>query len=381
MAANSSEDRLPRRPVKGRPTIFTVAGRALTARLGVVCVLIAPAAALAQQARPSVFAIDTSAALDESVNDDGDFVTGVILDSVVSADFGHGFQGIVRPFAQRLASGEWNRQIWMATLRYERSGAVGLRVDGGLIASPVGLANLTLRPHLNPTIFQPSSLFTPLPPLELRGPRTNLLGAVYPFGSQVTVSGLHWDARAAIIDTSPLRTRRVFGQSNPPRFANVVIGGGVTPVVGLRVGTSVTHGGWQRAGETPLVTADRDATIVTVESEFSFRYTKLTGEWVRDAVETSGGDRVAWGWFLQGQQTLTPRWFVAGRVERMSSSAARAEGRLRLTFTGVEETIGFRLTPELTIRAGHRARRPFAVGQPDFDHQAAISIVWWRRWI
>ena len=59
---------------------------------------------------------------------------------------------IVRPFASRLAnSDEWNRQIWVAQVRYERHVPVGLRVDAGLIPSPIGLANLTLRPHLNPT--------------------------------------------------------------------------------------------------------------------------------------------------------------------------------------------------------------------------------------
>ena len=86
---------------------------------------------------------------------------------------------------------------------------MGVRIDGGLLGSPVGLANLTVRrPHLNPTISQPASLFSPLPAVEVRGPRGNLLGAIYPFGGQVTVSGARWDARAAVIDTSPASTAR-----------------------------------------------------------------------------------------------------------------------------------------------------------------------------
>ncbi|HEY6361620.1 MAG TPA: hypothetical protein VIX63_10980 [Vicinamibacterales bacterium] len=356
--------------------------------LPVTCLLVLglAAAAGAQQARPSLFAIDTVAAVDEQVDFDGNYSTGVTLDAVVSADFGRGFQGIVRPFASRGGSGEWNRQIWIATARYERPGPLlGLRVDAGLIPSPIGLANLTLRHHLNPTISQPSSLFTALPPLEPGGGRATLLGAVYPYGAQATVSGARWDARAAVIDTSPLRTRRVFAQTNPPRFANVVIGGGVTPFIGVHLGASVTRGGWQRAGEAPFVTEDQSATIVTVESEVSFRYTKLAGEWVRDAIETSTGDRVASGWFVQGQQTLTPRWFVAGRLERMSSPAVISlrdqtpplvvDQRLQ----GVEETVGYRLTPEITLRAGHRARRGF--GQSSFGHTVSVSAVWWQRWM
>ena len=339
---------------------------------------------LGQEAQPSFFAIDTTVAVDETVDRNGSDSFGVLLDAVVSADFGRGFQAIVRPFVSRLSSGEWNRQVWIATVRYERATEyAGLRVDAGLIPSPVGLANLSLRPANNPTIAQPSSLFSALPPLEPRGMRATLLGAVYAYGLQTTVSGTHWDARAAVIDQSPLRTRRVFAQSNPPRFANVVIGGGVTPFVGFRIGGSITRGDWQRAGENAFTTMDRGATIATVETELAFRYTKLAGEWIRDDVETSTGDHVASGWYVQGQQTLSPRWFAAGRVERISSPAvlgsAAAPVIVDQRLQGIEETIGYRLTPDLTLRASHRARRGF--GRPGFDHTFAMSAVWWRRWM
>jgi hypothetical protein len=307
----------------------------------------------------------------------------VVVDGVLSAGFGNGFEAMVRPWVMRAANGEWNRQIWVAAVRYQRPGPVGLRVDAGLIPSPIGLSNLMLRPQLNPTVSLPAALFQALPLAEIGQPRTTLLGAVYAYGATATVSGEHWDARAAFIDTSPLRTRRVFAQStspNPPRFDNVVIGGGVTPTVGLRVGGSVTHGGYQRTGENPTVTEDRSATIITVESEWSFGYTKLLGEWVRDIIEGSGGDRVATGWWVQGQQTLSPRWFVAGRVERMNAPALTPFGTIeRQHLDGVEETVGFRLTPELTFRADHRARRSF--GRPGFDQQVAVSAVFWKRWL
>jgi hypothetical protein len=342
--------------------------------------LATPSIALAQQARPSRLAIDTVAAIDEAVDANGNDATGVFLDAIVSVGLGRGFEAITWPIVQRMSASEWRQELWIATLRYERAGPIGVRIEGGLLPSPIGFANLTVRrPHLNPTIAQPSSLFTALPALEIRGPRTTLLGAIYPFGGQVTISGARWDARAALIDTSPLRRRRLISDVNPPQFANIVVGGGVTPVVGFRVGASMTHGGWQRAGEIPAAPADRDATVVTVESEFSFAYTKLAGEWVRDAIETSSGTRVASGWFVQGQQTLAPRWFVAGRVERMASPLVLPTGVQQQRLTGSEEVLGFRLTPELTIRAGHRARSGF--GRPGFDHQVAVSGVWWRRWI
>jgi len=342
--------------------------------------LATPALAFAQQARPSRLAIDTSTAIDETVDANGNYATGVFVDAIASVGLGRGFEAIVWPIALRLTASEWRKEIWIAAVRYERAGPIGVRIDGGMIPSPVGLTNLTVRrPHLNPTIAQPLSLFTPLPALEIGGPRPNLLGGLYPFGGQVTVSGARWDARAALIDTSPLRRRRLISVVNPPQFANLVVGGGVTPVVGFRVGASMTHGGWQRAGESPANTSDRNATVVTVESEFSFAYTKLSGEWVRDAIDTSSGTHVASGWFVQGQQTLAPRWFVAGRVERIASPLVLPTGGQPQQMAGSEAVLGYRLTPEFTLRAGHRARRGF--GRPGFDHQFAASVVWWRRWM
>lgn len=340
----------------------------------------APADAAAQTARPSKLAIDTTAAGDTDVDGDGNYGYGAAVDAFVSISLGP-FEAIAWPVVQRLQSGQWNRDIWIAALRYERAGPIGIRVDAGLIPSPVGLANLTVRrPHLNPTIAAPSSLFTQLPALEptVRTPRANLLGGFYPMGAQVTLSGTYWDLRGSVIDTSPLRRRRILSRTNPPRFTNVVIGGGVTPVVGFRVGASVTHGGWARAGESPGVTATQDATIVTIESEFSYAYTKLGAEWVRDAIDTSVGTQVASGWFVQGQQTLAPRWFVAGRVERMDAPLVLPAGIVDQHLAGIEEVVGFRVTPEVTLRIGHRARRVF--GRREYDNQAAASIVWWRRW-
>jgi hypothetical protein len=100
---------------------------------------------------------------------------------------------------------------------------------------------------------------------------------------------------------------------------------------------------------------------------------------VRDSVGTDTGDRAATGWFVQGQQTLTPRWFVAGRIERMSSPAVLATIQQQ-HLSGVQETLGYRLTPEVTIRIEHRSRQPFG-RVSGYDHQGAVSLVWWRRWL
>jgi hypothetical protein len=337
--------------------------------------------ATAQVAEPARVALDAVVAVDETVTS-GSGATGFLADVLASIDLGGNVQFIGRPFLQRVAStGEWNAQAWIAAVRYERAGPVGVRVDAGFIPSPMGMANLLLRPHTNPTIAQPSSLFTTLPSPVFRGPRPSLLGALYPLGVAVTASALRWDARVAVIDSSPLRTRRVFADDappNPPRFPQVVIGGGVTPFVGFRVGASVARGGWLKGGESVSVPLDRDATVITIESELSFRYTKLLGEWTRDRFDTDIGGRTATGFFVQGQQTLAPRWFAAARVERISTEAAGVgAATVDQKLAGVEETLGYRVTTDLTLRLSHRARRNF--GAAAYAQSVAVSVVWWKR--
>jgi hypothetical protein len=346
----------------------------------VACLVLAGMPCAAQTARPAPVAIDTSAMVSAAADENGDHTTGVILDAFASATLGRGFEVMVRPFVQQLQSGEWNRQVWLAALRFERRGPVGIRIEAGLIPPPVGLANLLLRPHLNSTIAQPSALFLALPAPALGSPRLSLLGAIYPYGVSATVSGLRWDARAAVMDASPLRPRRVFSERNPPQFRNVVVGAGVTPFVGFRVGSSITRGGWLRAGELPGFDDTQLATVLTVESEFSYRHTKVSAEWVRDTLDLGPDTRHVTGWFGQGQQALGPHWTVAGRYERVSGDGLLpTRPATAARFTGVEETVGYRVTPELMVRVGHRARRGF--GQPDFAHEASVSLVWWRRWM
>ena len=157
----------------------------------------------------------------------------------------------------------------------------------------------------------------------------------------------------------------------------------MTPVVGVRVGVSLTRGNWEQAGETPLANEARASTIATVEADLSYRHTRLQAEWTRDRFSVIDGEVIARGWFVQGAHTISPRWFVAGRIERLEAPAIIGTGpsgiiRQNQHFQGFEETLGYRLTPELTLRGSHRMREVF--GRTETDHVGAVSIVWWRRW-
>lgn len=124
----------------------------------------------------------------------------------------------------------------------------------------------------------------------------------------------------------------------------------------------------------------RELTMVGVEGEYAFAYTKVSGEVVRDWLETRVGAETAYVWFVQGMQTLTPRWFVVARQEGTSAPPLRT-GTVtgsRTTFRLSEATVGFRISPDFTLRSSVISRKPYT--RTDSDQQVAASLVWTRRW-
>ena len=120
--------------------------------------------------------------------------------------------------------------------------------------------------------------------------------------------------------------------------------------------------------------------MVGGEGEWSFGYTKIRGEFIRSAFETSADTAVAREWFIQGVQTLSPRWFAAARQEGTSAPplATLVVPGPRTDFQTFEATIGYRVTPEIALRGSYYARLTY--GSTNWDNQAGVSIVWARRW-
>jgi hypothetical protein len=188
--------------------------------LATVCLLAVATPARAQgPSAPSWLTLETSADVDRAIDETGTSTGGAIFDAYISVRLARGLEIVTRPWAQRQANGEWNRQIWLGALRYEHKGPIGVRVEAGLISPPVGFANLSLRPHLNPTVSQPSALFQGLPAPEPFAPRITLLGAVYPMGVSATVSGTHWDARSLATPTRRDSATSSWAAASPPWWA------------------------------------------------------------------------------------------------------------------------------------------------------------------
>jgi hypothetical protein len=327
----------------------------------------------------------------------------VALDAVVAGDIDHGSQvsrkatgwfdlfGALRiaenldvrarPVVfRRSFDGTWQAQMYELALRYERSGRIGWRLDAGQFTSPIGLSILENRPDKNPIVSQHSTLYLPIPFYEGGTPSTNLLAAAYPLGVKLTMSGAKWDARAAVIDSSPVRGRPFFGDNKPPRMANVVAGIGFTPYIGLRVGAAYGAGGYAAESEVrDRSRGDRRATLAQFEAEWSFRYTRIAGEFLWTTRELArSASRVDGGW-IEVRQTIHPRVFVAARYDDQWTEwrGPSDNGERREAYRRIETGAGFRVTPELTLRASYMTRKGYVVGF--WDDQVLASIVFAKR--
>lgn len=332
-------------------------------------------------AQTSRLALDVVAAADVNRGSKAPRRATAWFDAFAAVRVADGWDVRVRPVVfRRLNDGQWRGQFYELAVRYERPGAIGWRVDAGQFPGVVGLSLLENRPDRNPVVSQHSTLYLPIPRYEPGTPSTNLLAAAYPFGAKLTVSGSKWDARAAVIDSSPVRSRPIFGANRAPRMPNFVAGAGFTPYIGLRFGAAVATGPYAAASEViDKRRGDRHASLMQVEGEWAFGYTRLAGEflWTRRELAASES-RVDGGW-IEVTQTLSPRLFAAARYDDQSTEwTSVADMRERHEpYRRFESTLGFRLTPELTMRGSYMTRKGYVVGF--WDDQVLASIVFAKR--
>lgn len=357
-----------------------------TLRLAVLVAILSPHLAVAQSSR---FALDAVAAVD---GDTGSSVTRkstAWFDVFGAARIVNGLDFRARPVVfRRSFDGTWQTQMYELALRYERPGKIGVRVDGGVFPSPLGLAILENRPDKNPVISQHSTLYLPIPRVSVSKPTTTyeagtpttwLLAASYPLGAKVTVSGAKWDARVAVVDGSPIRGRPFFGDNKPPRMANLIAGVGFTPYIGVRFGAAVGYGDYAAASEVRDKTrGDRGAKVAQVEGEWSFRYTRIAGEVVWTERDLATQDATVNGGWIEMTQTLSPRFFAAVRYDDQYTEWVSADGRqLHEPYRRVETAVGYRLLPEVTLRASYLTRKGYVVSF--WDDQFLASIVVAKR--
>ena len=297
---------------------------------------------------------------------------------------GGGWSVHVRPwfFKSSANDSEWSKEIYQAAVRYERTGTTSLRLDAGYIASPIGIGMIDMRADINPTIQPHLSYFVPLLPFDRGAPDVGAIKASYPLGAHLALSTARWDARMAVVNSAPTRRYALHADyGNPHATPVAILGGGVTLAPGLRVGTSFASGRYATADEVSDPSgAARMLRMWTAEGEYARGYTRLLGEFTHERFQRGAASDTAATWFAQATQTLSPRWFAAARHEVVSAPAMAISerGAPRLTFRTTEGTLGYRVTPEVTLRSSVTVQRWYMA--PASDRRVGAQIVWSRRW-
>jgi hypothetical protein len=333
-------------------------------------------------------AADAEVSLRTTVTDGAAPQTVLMLDGVQHVRLFGGWTAVSRPMALRRTGADWAFHLAQFTVRREETkGSVAMRLEAGLLASPVGLGALTARASANPTIT-PATPFGRGVTVEQGAPPVQLYSLTYPTGAVASFSGRRWDARGGILDSTPLRVRWPLEKLQPKVAPHLLAAGGVTPTTGLRIGGWFTQGDWARKPETTGSTAgDRSASSGGVEVEYAVAWTRLGAEWVGSRVDTANGSPTLSTWMIEGLQTLSPRWFAAGRLRQADAfttpprgytAALTTSGLRAVTEASREIVVGYRVTPDVTFRAGYLVTR--AYGTSAWMQRAESSLVWARRW-
>lgn len=317
-------------------------------------------------------AFDTVIGVQDIYRETAAWPTQVIIDSSATWQVSDKVFASVRPVFWRV-DGTWQTLIDQASLRYEAGRETRVRLEVGRFVSPIGLGVTENRANVNPGVLWCHRLYYgSLPSLGPGVDRQALLSAVYPVGAMGTVTASRWDARVAVLDRAPTTPWTRPTRLVAPR--HLVVGGGLSPRQGLRVGVAAARGALEDRGR------ERSAyQMLNVEADWAFAHTRFSGEWTHDRFDTALGARTAHGVTAQLRQTLTPRLFVHSRAMRASAPEVGPAGDVRFrTYHAVDSTAGYLVSPEFTVRVGHTALKSWAT--PATDHQLALSLVSAKRW-
>jgi putative nucleotidyltransferase with HDIG domain len=359
------------------PARLAVVGTAARVTLTVLACAAAATPASAQSPLTDRVSLEVVGGMNSTSTAPGD--PFLVFDATATVRVTQTLDVVVRPYVRRLTGGDWSKEMYQLQIRYQPPTPLPVRIDAGIISSPLGIIALEMRADRNPIIGTPSYYFSPLPSFDGRADRVQLLSGGYPLGVMASVSGATWDARAGVTDGTPTRSRRMMSSSRPSAQPQVVAGGGVSPIAGLRLGAGFAHGVYreQVPASTLAINREADATVFNLEGEYAIGYTRLAGEWIVDRFESATAPAIARGFLLEAVQTLTPRWYVAARTTRVATPGMAGGVRIRRSAGSADGTVGFRLSPDVTLKAGYQGSRTYTRG--DWDHAAAVSIVYGKR--
>ncbi len=205
----------------------------------------------------------------------------------------------------------------------------------------------------------------------------------YPYGIKLSGEATHADYRVALVS---LPTTHVNYQPSPTARLRPAVGFGVTPIVGLRIGASFTAGPYLNSGldsvlPTTTPWADYDQRLAAVDFTFSRGYLETHAEGARGSYDVPGRASPITGFTYYGEAkyTLSPRFYVAARVERNKYPFIRRTTTAwiaRLTdFVDGEAGVGVRLTSTTLLKGSYLADRWWVgPGAPGFRGQGGHAF-------
>ncbi|HVX39526.1 MAG TPA: hypothetical protein VHB25_08130 [Gemmatimonadaceae bacterium] len=206
----------------------------------------------------------------------------------------------------------------------------------------------------------------------------------YPYGAELSGEFTHFDYRAAMVS---LPTSHDGYQPEPTPRLRPAIGGGFTPMVGLRFGGSFTVGSYLNRAIAPAYLAGRTWSdyrqrVLAGDLEFARGYLETHAEIARGSFDVPGRAAIAGlTYYGEAKYTFTPRVFVAGRAERNDYPFIRPQGTsgwtAKLTdFVDGELGVGYRVTSNTLLKASIRGDRwwPHTTSYATGGH--ALAVQW-----
>jgi hypothetical protein len=241
------------------------------------------------------------------------------------------------------ANAENEIELEQAGVRYTHSRA--LVFDAGVIPPIVGTFASRRASTRNPLVGDPDGY-----------------ADTYPLGAKISGKRSFGDYRVGVVSL-PIYNARYMPTPTPT--AHIAVGGGVTPVAGIRIGMSATRGPWLRddLGAAALrgqSWRSYDQRIVAFDAELSRGYADFHGELAHAWREVPGRAHMAPGmsWYGELAYAFTPRIFAATRVEENDYPYLRPFGAFwsanDVRVTNGEVGLGYRLGAAQTFKVSYR---------------------------
>ena len=234
-------------------------------------------------------------------------------------------------------------ELEQAGVRVTRSRA--LVFDAGVIPHIVGAFASRRSSMRNPLIGEPDGY-----------------PVLYPVGVRLAGKMTYGDYRIGVLSL-PVYNERYMPEPTPA--AHLAIGGGITPVAGVRLGASATRGPWLSDKTDAATLRGRswrsyEQRVLAFDAQLSRCYADFHGELAHGWHEVPGNPRMVHGstWYAELSYAFTPRVFSAVRLEENDYPYLRPFGAAwsanDVRVSNGEVGVGYRIGAEQTLKVTYR---------------------------